>query len=145
MLLCRVILGLSCLILNVKSPITTLTLPGSNDPDTYKLLWSSATSASPTMKYGTSTGVYTTKVLATTSHITSGMLCASPANSTGYRDLGLIHTAFMSGMTALSNSKVYYIFGDAATNDYSKEFIFNVPPAKVTNIPSQLFTRSSAS
>ena len=40
-------------------------------------------------------------------------------------------------MTALSNSKIYYIFGDSLTADFSSEYIFNVPPAKVRNAPCQ--------
>lgn len=34
-------------------------------------------------------------------------------------------------MTALANTKIYYIIGDSVTNDFSKEYVFNVPPAKV--------------
>jgi hypothetical protein len=34
-------------------------------------------------------------------------------------------------MVALSNTKVYYIIGDSKTMDFSKEYVFNVPPAKV--------------
>ena len=86
------------------------------------------------MYWGTSSGVYPTKVTATTSRITTAMLCSAPANSTGFRDLGMIHTAMMSGMTALANTKIYYVFGDFATSDYSKEYVFNVPPAKVIKI-----------
>jgi hypothetical protein len=31
-------------------------------------------------------------------------------------------------MTALAGQKVYYTFGDAATNDFSNEFVLFVPP-----------------
>lgn len=139
---------------------------GSNDPDTYKLLWSSAVSTTPTVKWGTVSGVYTNVVTATTSRITKAQMCGIPANSTGYRDLGLIHQALLSGrkklsaesyyflhdscsceteeskslttlffsssgMVALSSTKIYYIMGDSKTTDFSKEYVFNVPPAKV--------------
>lgn len=34
-------------------------------------------------------------------------------------------------MVALSNTKLYYIFGDSATSDFSREYVFIVAPAKV--------------
>lgn len=34
-------------------------------------------------------------------------------------------------MIALSNTKIYYVIGDSVTMDFSKEYVFNVPPAKV--------------
>jgi hypothetical protein len=34
-------------------------------------------------------------------------------------------------MVALSNKKIYYKFGDVKTGEYSKEYVFHVPPAKV--------------
>ena len=34
-------------------------------------------------------------------------------------------------MVALSNTRIYYKFGDQKTDDYSKEYVFQVPPAKV--------------
>jgi len=64
-------------------------------------------------------------------------MCGSPANTTGWRDLGLIHTAPLEGMTALANKKVYYSFGDEVTNDFSKEYVFNVPPIPGTQPPSR--------
>jgi hypothetical protein len=64
-------------------------------------------------------------------------MCGSPANSTGWRDLGLIHTAPLEGMVALANQKVFYSFGDAATADYSKEYVLNVPPIAGTQPPSR--------
>ena len=98
------------------------------DYDTFDLLWSSATSTQPTVKWGTETGNYVHIVDAVTSSIERTDMFGYPANSTGWRDLGLIHTAPLTGMMALANTKLYYIFGDEATNDYSDEFVFNVPP-----------------
>ena len=34
-------------------------------------------------------------------------------------------------MVALSNTKIYYKVGDFKTGDYSKEYVFHVPPAQV--------------
>ena len=98
------------------------------DYDVFNLLWSSATSTKPTLKWGTSSGVYNNEVSAETSTIERSSLCGAPANGVGWRDLGLIHTAPFAGMKALANQKVYYIFGDAATNDFSREYVLNVPP-----------------
>ena len=57
-------------------------------------------------------------------------MCGKPANSTGWRELGLIHTAILKDLTKYAGTAVYYKFGDADTNDYSEEMIFYVPTAK---------------
>jgi hypothetical protein len=98
------------------------------DYDVFNLLWSSASSTEPTMQWGTNPGEYVNVVEAVTSTIQKSDMFGYPANSSGWRDLGLIHTAPMTGMMALANSKIYYKFGDEATDDYSEEFVFNVPP-----------------
>ena len=60
-----------------------------------------------------------------------------PANTTGWRDLGLIHTAPLTGMTLLANTRIYYIFGDSVTDLFSGEYVFQVPPLAGTNPPSR--------
>jgi hypothetical protein len=95
----------------------------------FNLLWSSSTSTQPQVKWGTSKGNYIITADAVTSKIEAGDMFGYPANSTGFRDFGLIHTAPLVGMKALANTKLYYIFGDAATNDFSDEFLFNVRAA----------------
>ena len=57
-------------------------------------------------------------------------MCGKPANSTGWRELGLIHTAILKDLTEYAGLPIYYTFGDADTNDYSEEMIFYVPSAK---------------
>ena len=42
----------------------------------------------------------------------------------------MIHTAYLKGMVAQANKKLYYSFGDSSTNDFSKEYVFNVPPVR---------------
>eukprot|EP00604_Paraphysomonas_vestita_P002514 CAMPEP_0174818342 /NCGR_PEP_ID=MMETSP1107-20130205/1004_1 /TAXON_ID=36770 /ORGANISM="Paraphysomonas vestita, Strain GFlagA" /LENGTH=472 /DNA_ID=CAMNT_0016030055 /DNA_START=859 /DNA_END=2277 /DNA_ORIENTATION=+ len=64
-------------------------------------------------------------------------MLGAPANTTGWRDLGLIHTASFSGMIQHTNQKIYYIFGDEATNDYSDEHIFHAPPVAGTQPPNR--------
>jgi hypothetical protein len=60
-----------------------------------------------------------------------------PANTTGWREQGLIHTAPLAGMTALANTRIYYSFGDAITDDFSGEYFFQVPPLAGTQPPSR--------
>jgi len=98
------------------------------DRNVLALLWSSATSTAPTLQWGTAPGTYTTTVSATTAQIAQAQMCGGVANSTGWRDPGLVHTAQLVGMEALATRKVYYRFGDAATSDYSPEHTLLVPP-----------------
>ena len=92
------------------------------DPDVLKLLWSSASSSAPTLQWGLLSGSYKTTVTAVTSTIEKSSMCGAPANTTGWRELGLIHTAEFVGLTELANTPVFYHFGDATTNDWSQEF-----------------------
>ena len=57
-------------------------------------------------------------------------MCGKPANSTGWRDVGFIHTALLEGMIALSGKSIYYIIGDFLTDKYSEEIEFFVPAAR---------------
>jgi hypothetical protein len=54
-------------------------------------------------------------------------MCGGVANSTGWRDMGFIHTALLKGMVQLGGSKIYYVFGDEETNHYSRETVFYPP------------------
>ena len=111
---------------------------GSHDLDTFKLLWSSAHSTAPTVRWGTEPGVYTHHaVAADTQRIERGQLCGPPANGLGWRDLGLIHTARLHGMAALAGRTVYYTFGDDNSYDFSREHSFTVPPLPGTQPPGR--------
>ena len=79
---------------------------------------------------GFKSGQLTTHVIATSEVINKDQMCGKPANSTGWRDLGLIHTAIFKDLTIYTGSCMNYKFGDADTNDYSEEMIFDVPTAK---------------
>jgi hypothetical protein len=59
------------------------------DPDIFNLLWSSYSSTKPKLKWGTQSGVYDNVIEADTSSITQDEMCGAPANSTGWRDLGM--------------------------------------------------------
>jgi len=99
------------------------------DPDVLELLWSSATSQQPTLKWGLSPGVYSTVVAAQTSHINRSSICGAPGNSYGWRDLGLLHSARIEGMSSLPvSARIYYVFGDAADGLFSPETVFLSPP-----------------
>lgn len=94
----------------------------------FKLLWSSATSKTPTLKWGTSSGVYTHIVAANTTTYTRADMCGAPANTTGWRDPGLIHSALLQGVDKYASQRLYYIFGDEETNDFSPQYTFQAPP-----------------
>lgn len=93
----------------------------------YLTLCYSASSETAAVKWGVKSGVYDKTVPATTSQILRSSMCGKPANSTGWRDLGLTHTALLTGMSSLGGSPIYYIFGDTNTNNFSEEMVFNVP------------------
>lgn len=112
---------------NTNQPLRPRMLP-TGDPDIFQLLWSSATSELPLLKWGTKSESYDNFVNATTSQIDQNQMCGAPASTIGWRDLGLIHNAKLNGMIKLANSVIYYKFGDSSTNDFSAEHHFQVPP-----------------
>ena len=98
----------------------------------YELLWHSYNSAKPILKWGRSSLSYTNTNYASTSTININQMCGPPANSKGWKDYGLIHTALFD-FTGLRSShqgktKIYYVFGDETTSDFSKEHVFHIPP-----------------
>lgn len=122
---------------NYNEPLKPRVVP-TGDYNVMKLVWSSKTSAQPTLKWGTTSGgEYTNVVQAVTDQITIDEVCGAPANATGWFDTGLIHIALLEGMEALANQQIYYIFGDEDTNDYSKEYRFFVPPLPGTQPPDR--------
>jgi hypothetical protein len=112
---------------NVNEPLRPRVV-GTGDLNVLNLLWSSANSTAPTLRWGTSPSALTNVVKATTSTISKNSVCGAPSNTTGWHDLGLIHTAQLVGMKAVAGSKLYYVFGDDATNDYSDQHTFWAPP-----------------
>ena len=91
------------------------------DPDVYTLMWSSASNTQPVIKWSTDKdSVLTqTSIDASTTFVNKTDLCGWPANDRGWRDMGLIHSASLSGMKALANTKIYYTFGDIASDTWS--------------------------
>ena len=93
----------------------------------------STTYDSDVVKWGVKSGVYDTIVKSTRSKISSKQMRGAPANSTGWRDLGVTHTAILTGMTGLGGTPIYYIFGETDSSDMSgmsEEMIFHVPTPK---------------
>eukprot|EP01035_Chromulina_nebulosa_P022753 gene22753-29460_t len=108
-------------------PLRPRVVPTGN-PDIFHLLWSSNSSQKPQLQWGVKTGRYTTFIYGNSSHINRTSLCGGPANSTGWRDMGLIHTAAFIGMSTLTaGSFIYYRFGDNATADFSPERSLIIP------------------
>jgi len=112
---------------NFNEPLRPRIIP-SGDPNIFKLLWSSATSQRPIARYGFAPGVYDHTSDASTSTFTREQMCGAPANTVGWRDPGLIHTAELIGLEAHATETVYYMFGDDATGDFSEEYSFVLPP-----------------
>jgi len=98
------------------------------DLDVFNLLWSSANSTAPTLRWGTTADNLDKVAQAKTTTIEKDAVCGSPSNTTGWFDLGLIHTAPLVGMKALAGSQLYYSFGDLATDDFSSVHTLRVPP-----------------
>jgi len=121
---------------NLNQPLRPRVVP-SGDADVFKLLWSSASSSAPVLRWGVKSGEYTNTVAASTRSFSKSDLCGAPATTIGYRDLGLVHTAELVGMKALANQQVFYSFGDKATDDFSSEFVLHVPPLAGTQPPSR--------
>jgi hypothetical protein len=112
-------------------------MAATGDYDVFQLLWSSATSKTPTVKWGVQSGEYTNMVKADTEVIKKEDMCGGVAVEYGWRDLGLIHTGLFKGMKSLANSRLYYVFGDEETDDYSDEHVFQVPPLPGTQPPTR--------
>eukprot|EP01031_Cornospumella_fuschlensis_P036154 gene36154-43850_t len=123
---------------NLNQPLRNRVVP-TGDPNTLQLLWSSYNSTSPTLQWGTTSGSYPYTMAADTVTVDKSQMCGAPANNSGWRDLGLIHKANISGILdlSLSNTQIYYRFGDVSTNDFSPEVVFLVPPAKGTQPPNR--------
>lgn len=98
---------------------------GTNDPDTFKLLWSSAVSTTPTLFWGTSSGSYQNTVTATTSRVSKSQMCGAPANSTGWRDLGLIHQALLTGEIIFSAIVLAALYSASTLHEVEVKFEYS--------------------
>lgn len=110
--------------------VAALNLTAQDRTSIFELLWNSLNSAQPVLKWGLQSNNYAHIVHAKTITISQNQMCGPPANSTGWRDFGLTHTALFdfTQLTLQPQDKVYYIYGDASSGEFSQEFIFYVPP-----------------
>ena len=124
---------------NINQPLRNR-IVATGDHNVYNLLWSSATSSTPVLKWGIENNTYIYTSFATSSTITKSSLCSGgAATSTGWHELGLIHTANFTGIVdaGLSSKMIYYIFGDESTGDFSLQQTFHVPPLPGTQPPDR--------
>lgn len=134
---------------NVNQQLRPRVVP-TGDPNVFTLLWSSASNTQPTLKWRVSrrsssskeveegqAHVYPHVVSADTKTFTRESFCGAPANTIGYYDLGLTHSAPIEGLLQYPNQDIYYIFGDAATQTWSQEYRLHVPPLTGTNPPNR--------
>jgi acid phosphatase type 7 len=95
------------------------------DDNEYRVMWASEFSRRPILKFGSASGKYDNYRHALSAGIEKGSLCGAPANSSGWYDMGLTHTAILE-----ANGPVYYTVGDEELGVWSKEEIFTPPPAR---------------
>lgn len=72
--------------------------------------WTTADATTPVVMYGTTNGSLTRTVSATTKTYNASSMCGAPANSTGYIDPGMLHSAVLSNLSY--NTRYYYQYGD---------------------------------
>jgi hypothetical protein len=126
---------------NINEPLRNRVVP-TLDTNVYNVLWSAANMTHPMLRWGVRPHHYAHIQAASVANIPRSLLCSSPANSTGWRDLGSIYTASIVGIDELKlhDSYIYYIFGDAAEDNWSGEYRLRVPP-KVGTTPATRGTR----
>lgn len=134
-----VVVGESSSIVNFKNVNEQLRprVQPTGDANVLNISWSSNMSVAPMLRWGLVSGNYTAQVVASTSRIEQSQMCNAPASTTGWRDLGEIHTASFTGAAALANGRVYYSFGDSATDVWSEEHVLFLPPLPGTQPPSR--------
>lgn len=95
------------------------------DVNEYRIMWASEFSRRPILKFGSASGKYDNYEHALSAGIDKRSLCGAPANSSGWYDMGLTHTA-----TLEAHGPVYYIVGDEELGVWSKEELFTPPPGR---------------
>lgn len=72
--------------------------------------WTTADATTPVVMYGTSSASLSSMMSATTKTYNASSFCGAPANSTGYVNPGMLHTATLSNLSY--NTRYYYQYGD---------------------------------
>jgi len=125
---------------NVNEPLRNRIVP-TGDALVYTVLWTSATSQSPILRWFTQSAAHhkqrhVHRVPAVTRRIEKSSLCGGVATTVGWRDLGLLHEANISltdlpldTLAVLINQRtIFYAFGDEETQSFSGEKVFFLPP-----------------
>ena len=107
------------------------------DVNELNITWSSNMSEIPVLRYGIFSGNYTVEIDASTTKIFQSEMCNAPANTIGWRDLGQIHTATFREGISLASKSIYYIFGDVASDTWSREHVLFLPPLPGMQPPSR--------
>ncbi|DBB10212.1 TPA: hypothetical protein ACH3X3_001785 [Trebouxia sp. C0006] len=93
--------------------------------------WTTADVTTPVVMYGTTNGSLTTMVSATTKTYNASSMCGSPANSTGYIDPGMLHSALLSNLSY--NTRYYYQYGDMSLGMSSVYSFLTGPPVAASS------------
>jgi len=92
-----------------------------------RLQWTTGYGENPQyVKWGNQSNQYTAQQEATTFTYTESDMCGPPANSEGWKDPGLLHTAVMTNLEPAR--KYYYRFGNDDDSMWSEEYSFVAPP-----------------
>jgi hypothetical protein len=96
------------------------------DATSMRVTWNSAlNTGNPRVSFQPATGGSPTVVPATSYTYTAADMCGAPANSTGYRSIGWIHTAVMTGL--VPGSRYNYTVGD--DSEMTPLTTFTQPPS----------------
>lgn len=96
-----------------------------NDLAFMKVMWVTLNASAPSVTWGQAGSEVSKTTSAVSATYTSDDLCGAPANSTGWRDPGLIHTAIIGPLEP--DTRYHYVVGDPAYT-WSEAFNFTSPP-----------------
>ena len=74
------------------------------------MVWTTRDKGSPLVRYGAESGNLSSAAAAETSTYGRGDLCGGVANSTGFLNPGLFHTAVLTGLEP--DQEYFYLYGD---------------------------------
>ncbi len=90
--------------------------------------WTTRDKGSPVVRWGTRSGELSSSSSATTDTYRREDLCGGVANSTGYINPGLFHTAKMSGLAP--DTRYFYAYGNEVISHFLAHLIWPKPPGQ---------------